>query len=1320
MATVSSISTGPGIGFSYGSVSQGEQVLVLEFENGYGYIEYDTGKGKKRGYVPRSSVAQWASIQDDVPFIAGFRSGYRDSTLAASPVFTGPSSRFVKDGSVGVESVTVFYWEMGYVFTEVSTARGPRRGFLPASLFESSPASRVFPTEEDGVGATMSRASSVWAGPLGEYATVGSVAAGEAVRVLARENGYFYIGYDATGKGRKRGFVPSDALNNAATLRSVFPTQTKTGAGSFVPGATTVRYGPSLDYYADGALAAGEGVTVFNGTINGFVEVEYGTAAGTRRGFVSLAELSSERLGSVHVTQATRVFTGPDESYIYFGALSEGELAVVLESEGLYFYVEYNTRGVNGRKRGYVPQSRVPGVWSTAPAGQVLSASPSEAFGLARRGLTVYTGPDDNYEPAGSIASGERVSVLGRSERDQLLIEYNTNATSASKRGFVPASALEVHTSFAPPMPNLSGGGVEEISYGTSPLRHPLKAYRIGRGPRVAVAVFELHGFEDKWNRDGEELVRAGNRLIELAAAERSNLNGFSLYVIPSANPDGLRHGYTNNGPGRCTAMGYDLNRSFPANFARESRLRNYTGADDLLATEARDLYDFIVGLYHQSSIDPVLFDVHGWEAASIGDGEVSAFFRSEFGVGHRSGFGEGYLIGAARALGYRAAILELPPPSSPSDAANRRFHERTANSILSYLRSLPAEPETPEPGTLTLEISGSPETWVSGSTVDVSVACPGAHRIAVSLNSEGGQETREVTGEHGTLRFSLVSTGYHLFSATAYSVTGSGCEPVSRQILVEDRPSYDEPVVIVGGRVVRTVSGSGDTQSLVRGNVKDIVAGMGGKFFCDSTTVRASAPGLADRLYNRPGHTEYPGNNEAVETESCPEVEKIQCLNGDRRCFQVPVSDFVDRGLWFDRTIGGKRYILVPRPNPADGILDPNRGLARWNLAFASGVGASIRFVSGVVSSGVGTDARGRTVSLSTGGGGAVLPGLDWFNVSSSAQLCFTNGDAGTFEGWSTEMDLGFSPTKLTVSLVSGKYTTDRYWHGFCVAGELASKTFKPQPKNLIESLFSVGYFLQNTSVEEIAEPRATRSLLQTLAWPAYESVRALLSEAQKDEVETALGFNFLTDYPALPDEVKRRFIELNGDMLQDFLYGRRLEPASALRFYGQDGGSFGANDWDPTFWKATCPAGAAIRGVSRDTEGRYAHAALCDSGTAGGSPAAVLSGPGDQRRGGRVGDWDWGYYKLECREGEYVSGVSQSTDPNGARIHSVRCSSGAGSTRNCATRVIAGQQDYSGADGDWDSGYYKGDCLPGDVAVGVSIDPESGQAHALLCCPL
>jgi len=163
--------------------------------------------------------------------------------------------------------------------------------------------------------------------------------------------------------------------------------------------------------------------------------------------------------------------------------------------------------------------------------------------------------------------------------------------------------------------------------------------------------------------------------------------------------------------------------------------------------------------------------------------------------------------------------------------------------------------------------------------------------------------------------------------------------------------------------------------------------------------------------------------------------------------------------------------------------------------------------------------------------------------------------------------------------------------------------------------------------------------------------------------------------------------------------------------------------SEWDYGYYKADCGSNAALTGLSMNTTGITPHSMLCVnygskfSGTGVATVEDITSG--DHRRASRAGDWDSGYYKSECGLNEYMSGVSQST---AGKLRGLHCSSGAGLTNggqnNCETHTVNPNDQGAGNAGDWDFGYFKGECGNGKVAYGLSTNPSTGAPHRILCC--
>ena len=176
---------------------------------------------------------------------------------------------------------------------------------------------------------------------------------------------------------------------------------------------------------------------------------------------------------------------------------------------------------------------------------------------------------------------------------------------------------------------------LEEGTYGGTGLREKgdgrgssLRYYKIGKGPNVFFATFAVHGFEDKWNYDGQELTKIAeafkNRLV--SDKEAAILDKWTIYIFPEVNPDGARYGWSNNGPGRRTLYswapgneGIDMNRCWQSGGYTRYTGRNYNGTGPFQAYEAGYLKNFLES-HKATRGQTVLIDLHGWTTQLIGD----------------------------------------------------------------------------------------------------------------------------------------------------------------------------------------------------------------------------------------------------------------------------------------------------------------------------------------------------------------------------------------------------------------------------------------------------------------------------------------------------------------------------------------------------------------------------------------------------------------------------------------------------------------------------------------------------------------------------
>lgn len=232
---------------------------------------------------------------------------------------------------------------------------------------------------------------------------------------------------------------------------------------------------------------------------------------------------------------------------------------------------------------------------------------------------------------------------------------------------------------------------VETHSYGKSGKNTDLtytSLYQPGY-TKTVMLVFEQHGFEDSYSKDGQVLVVLAQVTINHFNSTFDRLWDTRLVIVSSANPDGLLYGTTKNGPGRCTVVGgVDMNRDWPtSNYAPQTSNKRYYTPYPLSVSETQNLEALI------NTVSPdVLLDVHGWENGTFGDARLADIFLSKMGLPKKVLFADtlgleannvtylteaeiaesylsalvgfaGYLAGWGKEQGITSALVELPSP---------------------------------------------------------------------------------------------------------------------------------------------------------------------------------------------------------------------------------------------------------------------------------------------------------------------------------------------------------------------------------------------------------------------------------------------------------------------------------------------------------------------------------------------------------------------------------------------------------------------------------------------------------------------------------
>jgi hypothetical protein len=166
---------------------------------------------------------------------------------------------------------------------------------------------------------------------------------------------------------------------------------------------------------------------------------------------------------------------------------------------------------------------------------------------------------------------------------------------------------------------------------------------------------------------------------------------------------------------------------------------------------------------------------------------------------------------------------------------------------------------------------------------------------------------------------------------------------------------------------------------------------------------------------------------------------------------------------------------------------------------------------------------------------------------------------------------------------------------------------------------------------------------------------------------------------------------------------------------------------DWAPGNFKGVCESQQPMIGLSEspgtNSSGiQFSHTVFCDPGTGSAGNSSFFSD--FNTTGGQCNaigieqrdSWDPGLDLGECGQSQFVAGVDQLSD--GELAGMLCCSSPTGTVRhqNCQPKVF---DSNNVSPYDWDYGWNKAQCSPGQYMAGVSRGgaPTFGP-HAILCC--
>lgn len=585
----------------------------------------------------------------------------------------------------------------------------------------------------------MAQNQTVYHGPhLTQYATVGSVDAGETVYILAKAYGFYHIQYIVTGTGKqKQGYIPCLSIEDYSG--PIPQEEDYYGGYCFATTELDIRTCDDFNLTAPvGTLFAHEGCTMIyhydfeDGNRRYHVAyIEYSTSSGTKRGYVYNQYLSFPCSTCVGVMrQRADVYAGPNSNYASIGAVAGSEFVSIIAKESDDVYIEYNTNG--GRKRGYVKYSQITPYHR--PASFPDFYTNGTVSHIVDERCIVYGGPNSNYTQLGAVRNEEVICFNTNNSNNYTFeytcIEYTVSSTGQRKRGYVLASKvingiLPEENNTLESFDNSYTHFGSKIVYGQTQKGRDMFYYKCGTGQNHLFLTFALHGWEDGVMADGTDYHGDGNVLLKIAKRfmqkftnlSNSSLNtiknNWTIYVFPGINLDGIVNGNSNNGFGRCLYDKLDPNRNWGGNFVANNENPRYkTSSNYFDAIELVNLRDCLRN--NIGSGKNVLIDVHGWYNQTVGSANLGEYYWNSMGIPsarHSYSYGQGYLIAWAKnsptlsatssdypGLGAETCLVELAPTTNYSDVNIQNYGDQFFNGTVNLLENYPISSIIPIP----------------------------------------------------------------------------------------------------------------------------------------------------------------------------------------------------------------------------------------------------------------------------------------------------------------------------------------------------------------------------------------------------------------------------------------------------------------------------------------------------------------------------------------------------------------------------------------------------------------------------------------------
>ncbi|MBI6874340.1 SH3 domain-containing protein [Clostridium aciditolerans] len=412
---------------------QDQQVKILNREDSFYYIEYNSGDSICRGYIQEKYLA----LNLQIPKADYSRSRQSVRLNKSTTIYTGPSDKYTKIDKVNGQDIILLSKESNWYFIEYTYSSNTKRGYITTdsitNLSIATPTASTNSTPLDEKMKTLFNTAESEIGFMGSGKDNNTTKYGLWYGVDNIPWSATFISW-VSDHSNLKDIIPktaycSDSLNWFKS-RKLWGDTPKVGAIIFFKNQDIDYMGIVQSLNNDNTIT----VLVGGYPVNNSKQVTKITMESKDNSIIGYGypQYSLSGLGYYEESGHAVVYSGPSDQYAQTGQI-DNEMVKILNEENNYLFIEYNLSGI--KSRGYINSNYVP------TDSKITTANYNDKkLGKATKLITVYKGSSTSYTTDGFIENQE-VAILNK-EDNWYFIEYTNE--NIKKRGYVSADYVTI------------------------------------------------------------------------------------------------------------------------------------------------------------------------------------------------------------------------------------------------------------------------------------------------------------------------------------------------------------------------------------------------------------------------------------------------------------------------------------------------------------------------------------------------------------------------------------------------------------------------------------------------------------------------------------------------------------------------------------------------------------------------------------------------------------------------------------------------------------------------------------------------------------